>query len=165
MGYKDRCVRWRKSERRVKIILIKSTALQRGIPAGPCFRFFTVCGAAFGRAQGLAWCSAANLASFDLFQGNPIVLSFFSLSAVRPSTGRKAWCGKANLASFDLFQGNPIVLLLFSLSAGRPSTGRKAWCGKANLAKLGPVPGKSDGAFVFLPSAGRPSAGRRGWSG
>ena len=85
-----------------------------------------------------AWLDAARQTwqNFDLFQGNPIVLSFFSLSAVRPSTGRKAWCGKANLASFDLFQGNPIVLLLFSLSAGRPSTGRKAWCGKANLAKL-----------------------------
>ena len=89
MGYKDRCVRWRKSERRVKIILIKSTALQRGIPAGPCFRFFTVCGAAFGRAQGLAWCSEANLASFDLFQGNATVLSFFHClrGGLRPGAG------------------------------------------------------------------------------
>ena len=101
-----------------------------------CFCFFAVCGAAFVWAQGLAWCSEANLASFDLFQGNPIVLLLFSLSAGRPSTGRKAWCGETNLASFDLFQGNAIVLLFFSLSAGRPSTGRKAWCGKANLAKL-----------------------------
>ena len=100
--------------------------------------FFAACGAAFGRVQGLAWCGETNLASFDLFQGKPIVLSFFSLSAVRLSSGRKAWLDAARQTwqNFDLFQGNPIVLLLFSLSAVRPSTGRKAWCGKANLASF-----------------------------
>ena len=61
------------------------------------------------------------------------VLSFFSLSAGRPSAGRRDWLDAARQSwpNFDLFQGNPIVLLLFSLSAGRPLARRRDWFGVA----------------------------------
>ena len=129
--------------------------------------FFAACGAAFGRVQGLAWCGETNLASFDLFQGKPIVLSFFSLSAVRPSAGRRAWLGvvRQTWQALICFREIRSCFCFFRclrcglLPGARLGVARQTWQALICFREI-----RSCFRFFSL-SAVRPSAGRRDWFG